>query len=115
MSEIAVAKQRYSQRGRLETNSSIKELGIGANIDRPETIRTKKDVTHKTREFKKDQIITTDTVKITRSDIMLTPESILKHEQNIEAIMISLKPTLSSYFFKTISKDELKRFFNQTR
>jgi hypothetical protein len=52
MSEIAVAKQRYSQRGKLESNLSIKELGIGADIDRPETVRTRKDVTHKTREFK---------------------------------------------------------------
>ena len=42
---------------------------------------------------------------------MVTPESILKHEQNIEAIMISLKPTLSSsvisskLFQKMNSKD----------
>ena len=115
LSEIKEAKLRYKVRGKLESNLSIKELGIGADIERPEDLRRNRDVTHKTREFKEFTKKPSETVQISRSDIMVTPESILKHEQHINAIMIRLKPTLYSYFCKAIAKDDLKRFFNQIR
>lgn len=94
---------------------SIKELGIGADIDRPEDFRHMRDTTYKTRDFRPDQDRRVVAVQVKRQGIMVTPESILKHEQHINAIMISLKPTFKSYFFNTIRKDDLKKFFNRIR
>ena len=54
MSDMKEARQRYDVRGRKESNRSIHELGIGADIDRPDELRYKRDTTHKTRDFREN-------------------------------------------------------------
>lgn len=81
MSEIARVKKLYGVKGlTYDPKASIKELGIGAQIDQPQDIRKKRDVTHKIRDYSKGKTSASGTIKITREDLLVTPESILKHQ-----------------------------------
>lgn len=105
----------YDVKTRPENHQSIRDLGIGAQILRPEDIPKQKDTTHKIRHFNPNAPKQEKAVEISRADILITPQSILKHQQEIDSIMISLKPTIYSFFFKKLTKNDLKEFFEKMR
>ena len=43
------------------------------------------------------------------------PNQVLNHHEQIDAIMLNLKPQLSHMFFKKFDKNKIKKYFKEIR
>ena len=54
-------------------------------------------------------------LKMSKSTNLVVPKNILEHQDQINALMIAIKPSLYEYYFKRFTPDMIKRFFLDVR
>ena len=101
----------------MEDHSKIKNLGVGAKLEHIE------DVTQSTRTFvKKTKHSKFIPIKFRgneaepcgcggNSENLVTPESIIEHEKQIDAVMIAIRPSISGLLFQRYTKEMIKCYF----
>lgn len=124
----ADAKRSYlnSLSPRPKEVNTVKKLGVGAFMHGKETenVEQQFDITQRTRfgEKKKEEDIEQNQPKkmkesevIKENQTLVDTHSILRHQKEIDAIMIAIKPNISHYLCKSYSKEMIKKYFRKVR